>query len=424
MSYATDDLNISYKYDTNGLRTEKTVNGVKHEYYYVDGQLRFEKNGDSYEIYYNYDAEGRPVRAYKKDLVTGTNYSYYLITNTRGDVIETRNGSGEVNAKFTYDAWGKIISVTDGSGNELSSDSFAYQISLKYRGYVYDSETGLYYLQSRYYDPETGRFLNTDSVDYIGYSGEQLSYNAFAYCENEPVNKIDSLGLWAYDVHAGFYTDATGGKKGKTRDKYKGYYLPFLDTNKNGSKEKSEVFYGTYWWALCAGFKKNKISMKYARIIAKACNDVDSIFDPVSTLVSNQSWHFNTNGKGKSDSRIEHAIEYIDKAEKCFKKAMKEYRNNKSYKKKVKEGCTYFGYALHAIQDTHAHSDDRCYYIMIAYSTGLTSRNYVAFWMHSPSDGTDNASKRKDALKKTKEITTHMLETLYKNYSEVLIRSR
>ena len=149
MSYATDDLNISYKYDSNGLRTEKTVNGIKHEYYYVDGQLRFERNGDSYEIYYNYDAEGRPVRAYKKDLVTGTNYSYYLITNTRGDVIETRNGSGEVNAKFTYDAWGKIISVTDGSGNELSSDSFAYQISLKYRGYVYDSETGLYYLQSR-----------------------------------------------------------------------------------------------------------------------------------------------------------------------------------------------------------------------------------------------------------------------------------
>ena len=193
-SYSKNGTEITYKYDTNGLRTEKTVNGIKHEYYYVDGQLRFERNGDSYEIYYNYDADGRPVRAYKKDLVTGTNYSYYLITNTRGDVIETRNGSGEVNAKFTYDAWGKIISVTDGSGNELSSDSFAYQISLKYRGYVYDSETGLYYLQSRYYDPETGRFLNADDVDYIGYSGEQLSYNAFAYCENEPVCRVDVSG--------------------------------------------------------------------------------------------------------------------------------------------------------------------------------------------------------------------------------------
>ena len=205
-SYSKNGTEITYKYDTNGLRTEKTVNGIKHEYYYVDGQLRFERNGDSYEIYYNYDADGRPVRAYKKDLVTGTNYSYYLITNTRGDVIETRNGSGEVNAKFTYDAWGKIISVTDGSGNELSSDSFAYQISLKYRGYVYDSETGLYYLQSRYYDPETGRFLNTDSVDYIGYSGEQLSYNAFAYGLNavKSTSRSDSAGSFIVSSINGF----------------------------------------------------------------------------------------------------------------------------------------------------------------------------------------------------------------------------
>ena len=58
MSYTADDLSISYKYDSDGLRTEKTVNGVKHSYYYVDGQLRYERNGDSYEIYYCYDADG------------------------------------------------------------------------------------------------------------------------------------------------------------------------------------------------------------------------------------------------------------------------------------------------------------------------------------------------------------------------------
>ena len=68
------------------------------------------------------------------------------------------------------------------------------QNSIRYRGYVYDNETGLYYLQSRYYDPEVGRFLNADDVDYIGYSGGQLSYNAFAYCENNPVNCVDALG--------------------------------------------------------------------------------------------------------------------------------------------------------------------------------------------------------------------------------------
>ena len=117
-----------------------------------------------------------------------------MITNTRGDVIETRNGDGNVNAKFTYDAWGELISVTDGAGNALPETSFAYQISLKYRGYVYDWETGLYYLQSRYYDPNTGRFINADAVDYIGYSGEVLSYNLFAYCENNAVIYSDYSG--------------------------------------------------------------------------------------------------------------------------------------------------------------------------------------------------------------------------------------
>lgn len=201
MSYQTDDLSISYAYDGDGLRTKKTVNGVVHNYYYVDGQLRYERNGDSYEMYYRYDADGRPVLATKRNLETNKSYQYYLITNTRGDVIETRNGDGNVNAKFVYDAWGKLVSVTDANGNALSTDSFAYQISLKYRGYVYDNETGLYYLQSRYYDPETGRFLNADDVDYIGYSGEQLSYNAFAYCENEPVCYVDIFGK-AKDIFA------------------------------------------------------------------------------------------------------------------------------------------------------------------------------------------------------------------------------
>ncbi|MBQ7861109.1 MAG: RHS repeat-associated core domain-containing protein [Clostridia bacterium] len=132
--------------------------------------------------------------ATKRDLVAKKNYQYYLITNTRGDIIETRDDYGNVSAKFVYDAWGKLVAVTDANGNALSTDSFAYQISLKYRGYVYDNETGLYYLQSRYYDPETGRFLNADDVGFIGYSGEQLSYNVFAYCGNEPVCNCDISG--------------------------------------------------------------------------------------------------------------------------------------------------------------------------------------------------------------------------------------
>lgn len=65
---------------------------------------------------------------------------------------------------------------------------------IRYRSYYYDTETGFYYLQSRYYDPETGRFLNADDVDHLGASGMVLSFNLFAYCENNPVNSLDPSG--------------------------------------------------------------------------------------------------------------------------------------------------------------------------------------------------------------------------------------
>ncbi len=76
----------------------------------------------------------------------------------------------------------------------MASNSIAMLNSVRYRGYVYDSETGLYYLQSRYYDPETGRFLNADDVDYIGFDDSPISYNAFAYCGNNAVNYADYFG--------------------------------------------------------------------------------------------------------------------------------------------------------------------------------------------------------------------------------------
>ena len=117
------------------------------------------------------------------------------MTNTRGDVTELRTSGGSVYATYTYDSWGRCVSVIDGNGEVCSSETLAVQNSIRYRGYVYDNETGLYYLQSRYYDPETGRFINADDVDYIGYSGGQLSYNAFAYCENDPVDYSDPSGL-------------------------------------------------------------------------------------------------------------------------------------------------------------------------------------------------------------------------------------
>ena len=383
--------------------------------------LRTEQIGDSYVLSYRYDTDGKLVAVSSYNISTEAVNILYAQTNTRGDVVALYDGNGETRVIYTYDSWGKLVSVTDGEGNALGANKLGNLNSIRYRGYVYDSETGLYYLQSRYYDPEVGRFLNADSVDYIGYSSEQLSYNAFAYCENDAVNGIDSVGLWAYDVHAGYYNGNQYKKitYGVPSDFNYGYKIPYYKVG------KEYRYYGTYYWALISGFQYNKTSREYAIIIAKACNDVDTIFTPFSTSVSNQSWHFNTNGKKQEDSRIEKANDYISEAMIYFDKAMKAYENEKSYKNNVKQGCIYFGYALHALQDYYAHSPDRCFYVMVPSSfsqTGLNNGKYTGFWMHSLFNNTDTAKKRTGALKNTEDLTVLLLITLFLGYRKILIR--
>ena len=104
--------------------------------------------------------------------------------------------TGAVVARYSYDAWGKVLSITDADGNEIDANRYAYHIAhlnpIRYRGYYYDTETGLYYLQSRYYDPTVGRFINADGV--MGVTSDASTYNLFAYCGNNPVCRVDSLG--------------------------------------------------------------------------------------------------------------------------------------------------------------------------------------------------------------------------------------
>ncbi len=157
-SYSKNGTSVTYSYDSDGLRTQKIVNGVAHDYYYVDGLLRFEKHGDEYALNYRYDQNGNLVAISRN--VNGTSSMVYVVTNSRGDVIELRTGTGALSAKYTYDSWGKVVSVTNANGEAMASNSIAMLNSVRYRGYVYDSETGLYYLQSRYYDPEVGRLIN------------------------------------------------------------------------------------------------------------------------------------------------------------------------------------------------------------------------------------------------------------------------
>ena len=122
--------------------------------------------------------------------------SYYYVKNLQGDVIGILDSTGTLVVQYTYDAWGKILSVTDGDGVAITNKSHvAYLNPIRYRGYVYDEEIGMYYLQSRYYDPTTGRFINQDLAEIIledqGFLGQ---YNPYAYCGNNPVNMADPYG--------------------------------------------------------------------------------------------------------------------------------------------------------------------------------------------------------------------------------------
>lgn len=135
-------------------------------------------------IYYVYDANGQPA---------GMKYNgvqYWHQKNMQGDVVRILNASGAEVVSYAYDAWGKVLSVS----GSLSSTVGAAN-PFRYRGYYYDTETGWYYLNTRYYDPNVGRFLSPDNVNLLLASPRALTdKNLYAYCDNNPVMRIDRGG--------------------------------------------------------------------------------------------------------------------------------------------------------------------------------------------------------------------------------------
>ena len=187
------DTSISYGYDSDSVRTTKTVNGVKYTYAYLNGQLMYETRGDA-KFYYSYDANGILYNV-RYTLTDGdTEYSYYYTHNSRGDIVGIYNGAGELKAHYEYDAWGNVISITDNNGNAITNPNHIGNLNpFRYRGYYYDTESGFYYLMSRYYDPVTHRFINADG--YFQSGGNILDANMHSYCGNNPIMFADPTGL-------------------------------------------------------------------------------------------------------------------------------------------------------------------------------------------------------------------------------------
>ena len=187
------DTSISYGYDSGSVRTTKTVNGVKYTYAYLNGQLLYETRGDA-KFYYSYDANGILYNVRYTLTDGGTEYSYYYTHNSRGDIFGIYNGAGELKAHYEYDAWGNVISITDNNGNAITNPNHIGNLNpFRYRGYYYDTESGFYYLMSRYYDPVTHRFINADG--YFQSGGNILDANMHSYCGNNPIMFADPTGL-------------------------------------------------------------------------------------------------------------------------------------------------------------------------------------------------------------------------------------
>ena len=199
-------LNVEYKYDHNGMRTEKYANGNMHTYSIRDDKIVFEmKNARVY--YYSYDENGQPIGISYLNTMTYDGADYVYKKNLQGDIIGILDSNLNEVVKYTYDSWGKVLSVTDAEGKEVTDE---YNIGLvnpfRYKGYYYDYETGYYYLKTRYYNPEWGRFLNADGLFESGH--EVLGNNLYTYCSNNPINYCDPDGQLLATLTSVFLTIA------------------------------------------------------------------------------------------------------------------------------------------------------------------------------------------------------------------------
>jgi RHS repeat-associated protein len=179
-SLSGDGLTASYTYDEQGIRSGKTINGVTTSFSY-NGSLLMAQVAPGKSLLFSYDANGQAIS------VNYNGTEYYYLRNGQNDIVGLMDESGVRVVEYIYDAWGKLISTTGTLATTLGADN-----PFRYRGYYYDTETGLYYLTTRYYDPEVCRFISADV--YMSTGQGVLGGNMWAYCLNNPLIYEDSQG--------------------------------------------------------------------------------------------------------------------------------------------------------------------------------------------------------------------------------------
>lgn len=182
----SNNLVVNYGYNKKGNRTSKTVNDVKTNYYLENKNIIFEQTGTNM-IYYLRDSNSKLIGLKYNDNL------YYYLKNAQDDIIGLLDSNYNLVAEYLYDSWGNVISIKDNLGNEIiDTSNIAYINPFRYRSYYYDSETKLYYLNSRYYNPAWGRFINADGI--INASELINDFNLYAYTVNNPIKYQDDTG--------------------------------------------------------------------------------------------------------------------------------------------------------------------------------------------------------------------------------------
>ena len=185
---------VDFAYDSDGKRVRKTSGNTETKYYYngstLSGLVRTTTGSTGTTkttVQFVYDAEGKPFL-----LRLNGKTDYFYLYNGLGDVVGLIDSSNKVVVRYQYNSWGKVTSSEDTSGVSLATLN-----PFRYRKYVYDPETGLYCLGSRYYDPEVGRFVNADDFETLTYQMDSVQgKNLYQYCFNNPINMQDEDGGW------------------------------------------------------------------------------------------------------------------------------------------------------------------------------------------------------------------------------------
>ena len=265
---------VEFSYGHNGLRTQKKVTKadvtVKTTVYTLHGKLVMHLTRGSDEMHFFYDAQSRPAMVE----FNGTLYSY--VHNLQGDIVGILDNTGSRVVEYKYDGWGKPVLVRTLT---TAYETLAELNPFRYRGYVYDEETGLYYLRSRYYDSQLYRMLNGDIFIFPRRIGGN---NSFAYCVNVPTMLEDSNGRASEKTIRQMYKDKA------TIDALSQITISEVECHENYTEMTVHVirktgFYttehNTYYLELAASAQKSKYFNQ------KDIREVNSGFSLIKTLL-------------------------------------------------------------------------------------------------------------------------------------------